>query len=117
MEKLEYFVNKLIAMRISILGVFYLLLVSLNTNAQLTVHHLLTNNRVNPIGVDDSLTRFSWQLSGNYRNIRQQAYQITIYDAQAKNNSFWFSGKVNSSQSVMVSVRLPKVIQIGRAHV
>jgi len=110
MEKLEYFVNKLIAMRISILGVFCLLLVSIHTNAQLTVHHLLTNNRVNPIGVDDSLVRFSWQLAGNYRNIRQQAYQITIYDALNKNSSVWFSGKVNTSQSVMVSVRLPKII-------
>ena len=110
MQKLEYFVNKLIAMRISILGVFCLLMVCLHSNAQLTVHHLLTNNRINPIGVDDSLTRFSWQLSGNYKNIRQQAYQITVYDAQEKNATVWFSGKVNSSQSVMISVRLPKMI-------
>ncbi|MBU3745014.1 MAG: alpha-L-rhamnosidase, partial [Sediminibacterium sp.] len=109
MEKLEYFVNKLMAMRISILGMIYLLLLSFQTNAQLTVQHLLTNNRVNPIGVDDSLTRFSWQLSGNYRNIRQQAYQITVYDAQAKNKTVWFSGKVSSAQSVMVSVHLPKL--------
>lgn len=95
-------------MRISLFGVIICFFIALGSSAQLSVHHLLTNNRVNPLGLDDSLTRFSWQLSGNYRNIRQQAYQISVYSNEQPTRVFWTSGRVSSSQSVMVAYRGPQ---------
>lgn len=95
-------------MKISLLGVIGSFFIVLGASAQLSVQHLLTNNKVNPLGIEDSLTRFSWQLAGNYRNIRQQAYQISIYSADQPNRTFWTSGKINSAQSVMVNYRGPQ---------
>ena len=50
----------------------------INSFAQLTVQHLLTENRKDPIGLDISVPRFSWQLVGKQRNIIQSAYEIQV---------------------------------------
>jgi alpha-L-rhamnosidase len=66
--------------------------------AQVTVTSLLTENLTNPICIDVA-PRFSWQLQSNKRNVLQTAYEckVTIGNAMV-----WNSGKVISSQSVMV---------------
>lgn len=69
-------------------------------SAQTTVHTLLTENSVNPIGVDATTPRFSWQLTGTKRNTMQAAYDVTVLTADKK--IAWHSGKINSSQSVYV---------------
>ncbi|HSC55099.1 MAG TPA: glycoside hydrolase family 78 protein [Phnomibacter sp.] len=61
--------------------------------------NLRCENLENPIGVDVSAPRFSWQLTGTGRNIQQTAYEITV---QAGKQIVWNSGKVNSAQSVML---------------
>ncbi|MDP4262531.1 MAG: family 78 glycoside hydrolase catalytic domain [Bacteroidota bacterium] len=68
--------------------------------SQLTVQHLLTENLVNPIGIDMTAPRFSWQLSTDKRNTYQTAYEIKITSGKT---GVWKSGKVNSDQSVQVA--------------
>jgi alpha-L-rhamnosidase len=53
-----------------------------------------------PIGIDAAQPRFSWQLTGNQRNLLQSAYEIKV---TAGKKIQWSSGKVSSDQSVMVS--------------
>jgi alpha-L-rhamnosidase len=57
------------------------------------VRHLLTENRTNPVGVDATVPRFSWQLSGDKRNLLQTAYDIQVFSADNKKQS-WHSGKI-----------------------
>lgn len=67
--------------------------------AQLQVQHLLTENLSDPIGLDVSQPRFSWQLTRPGRNIAQTAYQLKVTDGK---NEVWNVGKVASDQSVQV---------------
>jgi alpha-L-rhamnosidase len=67
--------------------------------SQLTITNLLTENRINPIGIDATQPRFSWQLNSDKRNTMQTAYEIKI--TSGKKNT-WSSGKVNSDSSVHV---------------
>lgn len=76
-----------------------LLIVHQSLFAQTTVQHLLTDNKTNPVGVDE-LPRFSWQLQSSSRNIMQSAYEIKVFDQD--NREVWNTGKVSSDQSVFI---------------
>ncbi|QEC75198.1 alpha-L-rhamnosidase [Mucilaginibacter ginsenosidivorax] len=78
-----------------------MLLIVTSSVAQLSVYKLLTENRTNPIGLDETMPRFSWQLSSSKRNVFQAAYQIQVFTS-AKGKVFWDSGKVLTSESVFV---------------
>src|SRR5882757_5585112 len=75
------------------------LVFALSAIAQTSVQHLLTENRTNPLGIDQTTPRFSWQLAGTQRNIVQSAYEIKV---TAGKNTAWSSGKVISGASVQV---------------
>ncbi|MEZ4955786.1 MAG: hypothetical protein R2825_19665 [Saprospiraceae bacterium] len=72
---------------------------SVSLIAQTHVHNLLTENLVNPIGLDLNQPRFSWQLSSENRNTLQTAYELQIMDGAKE---IWQTGKVNSDQSVFI---------------
>lgn len=57
---------------------FSLLLFAATANAQSSVTNLRTENLVNPLGLDVTVPRFSWQLKNNKRNIAQTAYEIKV---------------------------------------
>ncbi|CAN5529992.1 glycoside hydrolase family 78 protein [soil metagenome] len=67
--------------------------------AQVKLQSLLTENLTNPIGIDATQPRFSWQLVSDKRNVMQTAYSITVAEGK---EVVWNSGKVNSDQSVQV---------------
>ncbi|WP_242692046.1 alpha-L-rhamnosidase [Aridibaculum aurantiacum] len=68
--------------------------------------NLRTELLVNPIGIDASAPRFSWEVTGEQRGIVQQAYQILVAssaaDLAAGKADLWNSGKVNSDRSIHV---------------
>lgn len=68
--------------------------------AQTTVQDLLTENKINPIGLDSYIPRFSWQLKNEGRNIVQIAYELKLIAPTKSGN--WNSGKINTNQSVQV---------------
>ena len=70
--------------------------------AQLAVKNLLIENSHNPVGVDATIPRFSWQLVSNKRNVLQTAYEILVFTSQKGKAPVWSSGKVMSAQSVFV---------------
>src|SRR5665647_2700649 len=81
---------------------FFLLAASV-TFAQVKVQNLLTENLINPIGLDVHQPRFTWRLASNKRNITQTAYEIKVNATSKSNSAIWSSGKVLSDQSVQVA--------------
>jgi alpha-L-rhamnosidase len=67
--------------------------------AQVKIQHLLTENLINPIGLDVQQPRFTWQLVSDKRSVLQTAYEIVV---SAGKETMWKSGKVTGSQSVQV---------------
>lgn len=70
--------------------------------SQVKVGNLLTENRTNPVGLDVSMPRFSWQLISDARNVKQTAYEIKVSANADMKNAEWSPGKVESDQSVQV---------------
>lgn len=83
--------------------------------AQTSVSHLLTENKSNPVEVEEQAPRFSWQLSATQRNTMQTAYAIQVWEAGNKKNTVWNSGKIMSDQSVYVPYA-GKALQSGKKY-
>lgn len=89
-------------------ALFFLLIYAFCVDAlgQTQVASLLCENRINPTGVDVPQPLFSWQLSGNRRNIHQAAYELRVGTSPKLLNQgkepAWNSGKVSTDQSVHV---------------
>ncbi|HEY5406721.1 MAG TPA: family 78 glycoside hydrolase catalytic domain [Ginsengibacter sp.] len=86
---------------------FFLAIIgSIAMPANVSAQRLLVENKVNPIGIDVKIPRFSWQLISDKRNVMQTAYEIRVSDNLTdllKNkNIIWSSGKVLSDSSVHV---------------
>lgn len=68
--------------------------------------NLRCENLVNPLGIDTSQPRLSWELSSGERAVRQTAYQILVASSEASleagQGDLWDSGKVASDQSILV---------------
>jgi alpha-L-rhamnosidase len=82
-----------------LLLLFVLQSVLINLVAQVSVTNLLCESLRNPVGLGVKQPRFSWQLTGDKRNLLQSAYEIRVSDGAT---TAWSSGKVLSEQSVYV---------------
>jgi alpha-L-rhamnosidase len=71
-----------------------------------TIAHLLTEYRVNPLGIDVLTPRLSWQMQTERQGARQTAYQVLAASDPAKlrpgEADLWDSGKIDSDQSVHI---------------
>src|SRR6185295_12854009 len=72
------------------------------TVAQVEVSNLLCENLSNPIGLDVTQPRLSWQLVSDKRNVTQTAYEIRVTSAKS---TTWNSEKINSDSSVHVAYK------------
>ncbi len=68
---------------------------------QVSVKNLRCEDRINPLGIDASNPRFSWQLVSEHRNIVQTAYEIRVSEGPGK-KVFWNTGKQPGSQSLYI---------------
>ena len=55
-----------------------LFLFALSSSSQVKVGNLLTENLVDPVGIDVLQPRFTWQLMSDQRNVLQSAYEIKV---------------------------------------
>lgn len=80
--------------------------ISACTLKTIEVTKLKVESRINPMGVDASNPRFSWQISSEESGILQTAYQIMVADSPEKLHSesdlVWNSGKVIGDISVLI---------------
>jgi alpha-L-rhamnosidase len=97
----------LIPKGIILLFVMLLLTIS-NTMAsdKTSVTNLKTEYKTNPVGIDISEPRLSWEIISNSRNFIQETYQIKAAgskeDLKAEKNLLWDTGKLISGQSNQV---------------
>lgn len=92
-------------MRLTLIAALQLLLTI--AYSQVTTQNLLTENKPNPIAVDVSAPRFSWQLVSDKRNTVQTAYEIKLSSTKNNKSKNWNTGKLNSNQSVQVVYQGP----------
>ncbi len=67
--------------------------------SQIRVGHLLCENLSNPVGIDATRPRFTWQLISDKRNTMQTAYEIHVLEGK---KLIWNSEKVLSDSSVEI---------------
>lgn len=94
------------------------LILNLSATAQIRLKNLRTENLNNPIGLDISQPRFSWQLLSEKRNVLQTAYELKLGDdpkVLATNKTIWSTGKVASDQSIHVPYNGP-ALQSGKRY-
>ncbi len=77
-----------------------LLLAGGMASAQLYVTNLRTENWQDPICIDATQPRFSWQLNIPARNTMQTAYELKL---MLDKKTIWQTGKTSSPQSVFIS--------------
>ena len=74
--------------------------------AQIKVQRLLTENLVDPLCIDTSVPRFSWQLTEpGRRDVLQTSYELKVTTGKTTGKGqqiIWSSGKVISDQSLYV---------------
>ena len=84
------------------------------------VSNLTCEYRVNPIGIDVTQPRLSWQITSDETNVLQTGYQLraalSVSDLTYKNKLIWNSGKIDSSQSVLVAYRGPALRSRERVY-
>jgi len=83
-----------------LLGLFLTFSFSLLAQATPEVKNLRVEHLRNPIGLDVTNPRFSWEISADARGIEQSAYEITVTSDKAGSNTIWTSGKIESGKSV-----------------
>jgi alpha-L-rhamnosidase len=101
-------------MRLTILLLSFLTLF-LTGRSQVTVSHLMTENMSDPIGLDCSNPRLSWQLDAPDRNELQTAYEVRVSERPDGRSYLWQSGKVTSDRSVQVPYDGP-ALQAGKSY-
>lgn len=97
---------------------FFMLLLALTAGSVLysrlyqknavTICNLKVCHLENPIGIDETIPAFSWQMLGTERNLSQSAYRIMTADSQEdlENGDYlWDSGKIASSVSAGISYK------------
>jgi alpha-L-rhamnosidase len=84
------------------------------------ITHLRCEYRSNPLGIDVTAPRLSWQLATERRGARQTAYRILaaseasrLHEGQA---DLWDSGKITSDQSIQVVYAGKKLASRQRVH-
>lgn len=82
------------------------------------VDRLQTDDLQTPLGLDDALPHFSWQLQDTRMGARQTAYRIQIASSEINlrqgKADLWDSGRVSGSQSVGVAYSGPALKPMSR---
>lgn len=87
------------------------MLCALSTRAQAAMQPvaLSCENQTDPLGIDASAPRLSWQLQGNARGLRQTAYRILVASSAEAladdRGDLWDSGRIDSDQCRDVGYR------------
>ncbi len=75
---------------------------------------------INPLGIDVSKPRLSWQMISDGNNAKQTAYEIRVAasgdDLGKKGKLIWASGKTESAQSVNVAYEGPALKSMQRVY-
>jgi len=90
-----------------------------SNNPGLSIQNIQVEMRSNPLGLDVQQPRLSWQIAATMNNVQQTAYQIMVAESpeniKKENELIWNSGKVESSNSVLISYK-GKPLESGKVY-
>ncbi|WP_297088056.1 family 78 glycoside hydrolase catalytic domain [uncultured Draconibacterium sp.] len=94
-----------------------LALIRCNQKTAIKVVSASVDNRQQALGVSTSDFLFSWKIASNEQNCTQMAYRILLSEqiGSSGKNVVWDSGKVKSSQSILVKYS-GKKLQAGKKY-
>ena len=83
-----------------------LLMTTITLRAEVKVTLLKTDYKVNPVGIDNPVPRFSWIIQSDQNNTMQESYEIRAAlnpaDLAKGKKLIWKSDRVASSQSIHI---------------
>jgi len=85
-----------------LLGLILTMPFSAFVQATTEVKNLRTEYLRNPVGIDVTTPRFSWEWNSTSRGVEQSAYEITVTSDKAGANIVWKSGKIVSDKSLNI---------------
>jgi alpha-L-rhamnosidase len=82
------------------------------------VENLTCEHRINPVGLDATVPRFSWKIQAERRGWQQSAFQIQVSaDTDfSEKNLVWDSGKMDSDASILQTYKGPALKSGTRYH-
>jgi alpha-L-rhamnosidase len=80
----------------------------------LTIQELKTEYRVNSLGLDVKVPRFSWKMISTENNTRQVSYSIRVISNES---IIWETGEVRSDQSILVDYQGEALLPATRYEV
>lgn len=73
------------------------------------VINLLTEYKINPLGIETLSPRLSWEIAADGRGVVQNAYELkcanSLKDLESNKNLIWHSGKMDSEQSIQIEYK------------
>ena len=88
--------------------------------AKTGINKLVCEYHTNPLGIDVTKPRFSWQMTSDTPNSKQIAYEIRVADSpnnfSKKKSVLWSSGKITSDQSVNIEYQGKPLKSMQRAY-
>ncbi|MNX10121.1 Bacterial alpha-L-rhamnosidase [compost metagenome] len=88
------------------ISIIMLLLPFQKLAAQVSLQNLKCEMLVNPLGIDVTQPRLSWEILSSKRNVTQKAYQVLVASTDEKlaqnEGDLWNSGKVNNEESIHI---------------
>lgn len=101
-------------MRAYIFLLFTLSAIPLIAQKKIRVTDLTCEHKVNPLGIDTRVPRFSWKIESSLRGVKQQSYELRVGEDPARlikgEGVLWTSGVVQSDQSLLVTYDGPAVV-------
>src|SRR5688572_17817861 len=87
-----------------------IILIGLHTavmvSGQVSVHKLRCEMLTNPLGIDETEPRLSWQIQSSRNNVTQLAYQVLVASSPDKlakdEGDIWNPGKIEGNRSINV---------------
>ena len=70
------------------------------TNSNTVIYDMMTEDAIDPIGIDNTSPVFSWKINSDLRGWLQSAYQIVVKNGDTV---VWDSGKVDASDSIGIT--------------
>ena len=85
-----------------ILSLIFISSVYAQSDNNLSLKNLRVEYKTNPVGIDDKLPRFSWEITSDKKNTNQTAYEIIFansFEGFGNESNILFRQKVDSDQS------------------
>jgi len=99
-------VKRMIFINYSVVIIALLLFACDRRDIIIEVINLKCENRINPIGIDESNLKLSWNLYSSLRNKKQSAYRILVSDTKEKIDqsigNIWDSKKIFSDRNIRI---------------